>query len=82
MSRASPRKIDRGKGGPVGASFLGKRAFGRGKCEALCASPGPVARDLWLIERIAGAHLVDVAGEPVGQRRVVDLEHVLGVPLA
>jgi hypothetical protein len=25
----------------VEASFLGSRAFSRGKCEALCASPGP-----------------------------------------
>jgi hypothetical protein len=33
-------------GGPVNTSFLGRRAFSRGKCEALCASPGPVARDL------------------------------------
>jgi CBS domain-containing protein len=32
-------------GGPFDASFLGYRAFSRGKCAALCASPGPVARD-------------------------------------
>jgi hypothetical protein len=32
-------------GGPVQAPSLGRRAFGRGKCEALCASPGPEALD-------------------------------------
>jgi len=38
--------IDRGMSEPVETSFLGRRALSRGKCAALCASPGPVARDL------------------------------------
>ena len=32
-------------GGPIEASFFGLRALSRGKCEALCASLGPVARN-------------------------------------
>jgi secondary thiamine-phosphate synthase enzyme len=34
-------------GEPVEGSFLGGRALSREKCAALCASPGPVARDLY-----------------------------------
>jgi hypothetical protein len=45
-SYVSSAAFDHGKGEPVEQSFLVRRAFSRGTCEALCASPGPVARDL------------------------------------
>ena len=40
-----PQRNDRGMGEPVRVSSRESRVLSRGKCEALCASPGPVARD-------------------------------------
>ena len=43
---SSATKRDGGLGGTVVAPFLGRCALSRARCEASCASPGPVARDL------------------------------------
>ena len=51
-------------GGPVQATSLGWRALSRGKCAALCASPGPVARDLLLAAAAAALPLDGGLGEP------------------
>src|SRR5438093_1186855 len=42
----SPRPSTAGKGEPFEPLFVASCVLSRGKCEALCASPGPVARDL------------------------------------
>ena len=48
MLETHPREIPTEIGawaGSLVSSTPGRRAVSRGKCEALCASPGPVARD-------------------------------------